>query len=184
MNPRRTVSSTETFDKLESVVRSYCNNWPTVFTKAEGSTLTDEDGNTYIDFFSGAGALNYGHNNEKLLEPLIDYLKSGEIVHSIYMYSPAKRTFLETFNDVVLQPRGLRYKAIFPGPTGTNTVEAASKLTRKYTGRKHVLSFTNGFHGMTLGALSVTANPMKRAGAGIPLTNSTKIPYDDYLDGV
>ncbi|GAB3568482.1 diaminobutyrate--2-oxoglutarate transaminase [Spelaeicoccus albus] len=178
------MSSTEIFETLESKVRSYCRNWPVVFTKAEGSSLTDEEGNTYIDFFSGAGALNYGHNNPQLLEPLIDYLKSGEIVHSMDMYSPAKRTFLETFDRVILKPRGLDYKVMFPGPTGTNTVEAALKLARKVTGRQHVLSFSNAFHGMTLGSLSVTANPMKRAGAGIPLTNSTKIPYDDYLDGV
>ncbi|WP_258934421.1 aminotransferase class III-fold pyridoxal phosphate-dependent enzyme [Nesterenkonia pannonica] len=72
---------------------------------------------------------------------------------------------------------------MFPGPTGTNTVEAALKLARKVTGRQHILSFTNAFHGMTLGALSVTGNSMKRRGAGIPLTNSSKIPYDDYFDG-
>jgi diaminobutyrate-2-oxoglutarate transaminase len=145
--------------------------------------MYSEDGQEYLDFFAGAGALNYGHNNAALLEPLLDYLRSGALVHSLDMKTPAKRRFLETFQDVILKPRNLDYKVMFPGPTGTNTVEAALKLARKVTGRQHILSFTNAFHGMTLGSLSVTGNSMKRKGAGIPLTNSSKIPYDDYFDG-
>ena len=171
------------FETRESEVRSYCRSWPAVFERAQGSTVYTEDGAEYLDFFSGAGALNYGHNNPALLEPLLEYLRSGAIVHSLDMKTPAKRKFLQTFEDVILKPRNLDYKVMFPGPTGTNTVEAALKLARKITGRQHILSFTNAFHGMTLGSLSVTGNSMKRKGAGIPLTNSSKIPYDDYFDG-
>jgi len=171
------------FETRESEVRSYCRSWPAVFERAQGSTVYTEDGVEYLDFFSGAGALNYGHNNPALLEPLLEYLRSGAIVHSLDMKTPAKRKFLQTFEDVILKPRNLDYKVMFPGPTGTNTVEAALKLARKITGRQHILSFTNAFHGMTLGSLSVTGNSMKRKGAGIPLTNSSKIPYDDYFDG-
>lgn len=174
---------TDIFENIESEVRSYCRNWPAVFEKSGGSFIYDEEGRRYLDFFSGAGALNYGHNHPELLEPLLDYLRGGGIAHSMDMHTPAKRTFLQTFNDVILEPRGLDYKVMFPGPTGTNTVEAALKLARKVTGRQHVLSFTNAFHGMTLGALAVTGNSMKRAGAGVPLTNSSKLPYDDYFDG-
>jgi diaminobutyrate-2-oxoglutarate transaminase len=171
------------FETRESEVRSYCRSWPAVFERAQGSTVFTEDGAEYLDFFSGAGALNYGHNNPALLEPLLEYLRSGAIVHSLDMKTPAKRKFLQTFEDIILKPRNLDYKVMFPGPTGTNTVEAALKLARKVTGRQHILSFTNAFHGMTLGSLSVTGNSMKRKGAGIPLTNSSKIPYDDYFDG-
>ncbi|XAS66910.1 diaminobutyrate--2-oxoglutarate transaminase [Micrococcaceae bacterium Sec5.7] len=174
---------TDIFETLESEVRSYCRSWPAVFERAHGSSLTSEDGRTYLDFFSGAGALNYGHNNPALLQPLLEYLASGAVVHSLDMKTPAKRKFLQTFQDVILKPRNLDYKVMFPGPTGTNSVEAALKLARKVTGRQHILSFTNAFHGMTLGSLSVTGNSMKRMGAGIPLTNSSKIPYDDYFDG-
>lgn len=174
---------TDIFTTLESNVRSYCRGWPAVFDRAEGSTMFTEEGREYLDFFSGAGALNYGHNHPDLLDPLLDYLRSGSITHSMDMHTPAKRKFLETFRDVILEPRGFDYKVMFPGPTGTNTVEAALKLARKVTGRQHVLSFTNAFHGMTLGALAVTGNSMKRQGAGVALTNSSKIPYDDYFDG-
>ncbi|MBK0418201.1 diaminobutyrate--2-oxoglutarate transaminase [Leucobacter sp. CSA1] len=174
---------TDIFDTLESEVRSYSRSWPAVFTRAEGARQWAEDGGEYVDFFAGAGALNYGHNNPAVMEPLIRYLQSGAVLHSLDMKTPAKREFLETFRDLILRPRHLDYRVMFPGPTGTNTVEAALKLARKVTGRQHILSFTNAFHGMTLGSLSVTGNSMKRQGAGIPLTNSSKIPYDDYLDG-
>ncbi|WP_291791643.1 diaminobutyrate--2-oxoglutarate transaminase [Brevibacterium sp.] len=174
---------TEIYYTLESEVRSYSRSWPAEFVKASGATQTAADGTEYLDFFAGAGALNYGHNNPVVMEPLIAYLQSGQVLHSMDMKTPAKRKFLETFKSRILDPRGLNYKVMFPGPTGTNTVEAALKLARKYTGRQHILSFTNAFHGMTLGSLSVTGNSMKREGAGIPLTNSSKIPYDDYFDG-
>lgn len=175
--------SVDVFESLESQVRSYCRDWPVVFSRAEGCRVYDEAGEEYLDFFAGAGALNYGHNHPDLLDPLLDYLKSGAIVHSLDMHTTAKRMFLERFRDLVLEPRGLDYKVMFPGPTGTNSVEAALKIARKATGRQHVLSFTNAFHGMTLGSLSVTGNSMKRQGAGIPLTNASKIPYDDYFSG-
>jgi diaminobutyrate-2-oxoglutarate transaminase len=173
----------DVFESLESEVRSYCRNWPVVFERAAGARVYSEDGSEYLDFFSGAGALNYGHNHPDLLEPLVDYLRSGSIVHALDMKTTAKRWFLESFRDRVLTPRELDYKVMFPGPTGTNAVEAALKLARKATGRQHILSFTNAFHGMTLGSLAVTGNSMKRKGAGLPLTNSSKIPYDDYFSG-
>ena len=171
------------FETRESAVRSYSRSWPATFARSQGAKQWDEDGNEYLDFFSGAGALNYGHNNPAVINPLIEYLQSGAVLHSMDMKTPAKREFLQTFQDLILKPRGLDYSVMFPGPTGTNTVEAALKLARKVTGRQHMLSFTNAFHGMTLGSLSVTGNSMKREGAGIPLTNSSKIPYDDYFDG-
>jgi diaminobutyrate-2-oxoglutarate transaminase len=173
----------DVFESLESEVRSYCRNWPAVFDRAEGSLMYGEDGREYLDFFSGAGALNYGHNNPDLRGPLVDYITDGRVVHGLDMKTVAKRNFLERFRDVILQPRGLDYKVMFPGPTGTNAVEAALKLARKVTGREHVVSFTNAFHGMTLGSLAVTGNSMKRGGAGIPLYHATPVPYDDYFDG-
>ena len=178
-----TEPATAIFDSLESQVRSYCRSWPAVMTHSQGSTVTSEDGREFLDFFAGAGALNYGHNNPALLDPLLDYLREGRILHSLDMHTSAKRDFLQAFSDLILEPRDLDYKVMFPGPTGTNSVEAALKLARKVTGRQHVLSFTNAFHGMTLGSLAVTGNSMKRKGAGIPLTNSSKIPYDDYFNG-
>ncbi|MEU5848301.1 diaminobutyrate--2-oxoglutarate transaminase [Saccharopolyspora shandongensis] len=171
------------FATLESEVRSYSRTWPTVFDRAGGSYLYDEDGTPYLDFFAGAGALNYGHNNPLLKRKLIEYIERDGVTHGLDQSTVAKRAFLETFQSNVLKPRGLNYKIQFPGPTGTNSVESALKLVRKITGRESIISFTNAFHGMTLGSLSVTGNSMKRGGAGIPLVHATPMPYDDYFDG-
>ena len=126
----------------------------------------------------------FGHNNPALKAPLLDYLASDGIVHSLDMATAAKQRFLETFERMILQPRGLDFKVQFPGPTGANSVESALKLARKVTGCESIVSFTNAFHGMTLGALSVTGNSMRRAGAGIPLVHATPMPYDNYFGGV
>ncbi|MFK0235360.1 diaminobutyrate--2-oxoglutarate transaminase [Streptomyces vinaceus] len=171
------------FETVESEVRSYCRAWPVVFERASGSRLYDEHGRSYLDFFAGAGSLNYGHNNPVLKRALLDYLERDGITHALDMSTTAKRTFLETFRSTVLEPRALPYKVMFPGPTGTNAVEAALKLARKAKGREAVVSFTNAFHGMSLGSLAVTGNAFKRAGAGIPLVHSTPMPFDHYLGG-
>ncbi len=172
------------FSEVESEVRSYCRSWPTILTTAKDSWVMDTEGRRYLDFFAGAGALNYGHNNDHLKGALLEYLSSDGIVHSLDIATTAKQSFLETFDRLILKPRNLDYKVQFPGPTGTNAVEAALKLARKVTGRESIISFTNAFHGMTLGSLSVTGNSMKRAGAGIPLVHATPMPYDNYFGGV
>ena len=165
----------------ESQVRSYVRSWPTVFERAAGHLLIAEDGTEYIDFFAGAGTLNYGHNPDRLRGPLIDYLSSDAVVHSLDMATVARRRFLETFSEVILEPRGMDHVVMFPGPTGTNAVEAALKLARKVTGRQHVVGFTNAFHGMTLGSLALSGDSMKRDGAGVPLNAATHLPFDGYF---
>lgn len=167
----------ETFERLESEVRSYSRSWPAVFDKASGATILDRDGKEYLDFFAGAGALNYGHNPELLRGALVDYLTDGGITHSLDVATVAKERFLLTVEEILLRPRGLEYKVMFPGPTGTNAVESALKLARKVTGRDTVIGFTNAFHGMTLGSLSVTGNSMGRAGAGVALNGAVAMPF-------
>jgi len=175
------MPSLHVFDTLESEVRSYCRSFPAVFAKAKGYRLWDAAGNEYIDFFAGAGALNYGHNHPSMKQKLLEYLLEDGVTHSLDMATEAKERFLERFRSVILEPRGLSYKVMFPGPTGTNSVESALKLARKATGRSTVIGFTNAFHGMTLGALSVTGNKFKRRGAGIPLHHTVSMPYDGYM---
>jgi diaminobutyrate-2-oxoglutarate transaminase len=170
-----------TFEEHESEVRGYCRNFPAVFASAKGAWMTDTKGRRHLDFFCGAGVLNYGHNPDKIKQALMAYLMRDGITHTLDMYSEAKEAFIRGFNEVILQPRGLSYKFQFPGPTGTNAVEAALKLARKVTGREQVVGFTNAFHGMTLGALSVTGNGFKRAGAGVPLSHAASMPFDGYM---
>ena len=168
-------------ERYESQVRSYCRSFPTIFDRASGAKVWDKNGREFLDFFDGAGALSYGHNHPAIKEKLIEYITRDGITHGLDMATVAKDEFLQTFWDVILEPRGLDYKVQFPGPTGTNSVEAALKLARKVTGRDKVMFFTNAFHGMTLGALSVTGNGFKREGAGIALSNGVCMPYGGYL---
>ncbi len=169
------------FNQLESNVRSYSRLFPTVFKKAQGAILEDREGIEYIDFLSGVGTLNYGHNNPQIKERLLDYLGSDGIVHGLDLATVAKEEFLETFENIILKPRQLRYKVQFPGPTGTNAVEAALKLARNITGRETVIAFSNGYHGVTLGSLATTAKASQREAAGIRTAGVTFMPYDGYL---
>lgn len=169
------------FEELESEVRSYARNFPRIFKRAQGEFLYDEDENEYIDFLAGAGALNYGHNHPIIRTKLIEYIESGGITHSLDLYTDAKAEFMETFREKILRPRNMDYTLMFTGPTGTNAVEASLKMARKLKGRSHVIAFTNGWHGQTLGALSMTANSHHRDGAGIALTGAHRLPYDGYL---
>jgi len=169
------------FNELESDVRSYCRSFPKVFSQARWSTIVDENGSEYIDFLAGAGTLNYGHNNPILKQALVEYIESDGIVHGLDMATKAKEEFLTVLRDVILRPRGLDYKVQFTGPTGTNAVEAALKIARNTTGRANVVSFTNGFHGVTLGAVAATANSHYRDAAGLPPSGVSFVPYDGYL---
>jgi diaminobutyrate-2-oxoglutarate transaminase len=177
------ASSMGIFEVRESAVRSYCRIWPKVFDRAAGSWLYDEDGRAYLDFFTGASALNYGHNNPALKRALIDYLADDRVIHSLDMHTVAKSEFLTAFDELILQPRQLNYRVQFPGPGGTNAVEAALKLARKATGRTEVITFVGAFHGMTLGALAVTSSRFHRDGAGVPLPHAIPVPFGCRLNG-
>ncbi len=166
----------EVFDRYESEVRSYCRNYPVVFDRAKGSKLYDTEGNEYIDFFAGAGAMNYGHNNDYIKKAVLDYINGDHIMHALDMYTAAKRDFIDCFEEKILKPRGFDYKIQFTGPTGTNAVEAALKLARKVKKRSNIFALMGAFHGMTLGSLSLTTDADSRAGGGVALHDVTHIP--------
>lgn len=178
--PPRTTDDT-VFTRLESEVRSYCRTFPARFERARGAVLHASDGRPYIDFLSGCSSLNYGHNDPDLKAALVQYLMEDGIAHGLDLYTEAKAAFLEEFERTILKPRGLDYRLQFPGPTGANAVEAALKIARKVTGRHNVIAFTNGFHGVTLGALATTGSGYNRRGAGLALSGVTRMPYDGYL---
>ncbi|RWK46640.1 MAG: diaminobutyrate--2-oxoglutarate transaminase [Mesorhizobium sp.] len=169
------------FDRMESEVRSYVRSFPVLFDRGVGTTLTAADGQEYLDFFGGAGALNYGHNNPAFKQALLDYIERDGIVHSLDLATTAKKGFIEAFERYILKPRGLTYKLQFTGPTGANAVEAALKLARQVTGRSNIVSFTGSYHGVSAGSLAATANKEMRAAVGFPLAHVTSLPYEGYL---
>lgn len=172
----------EIFETYESEVRSYCRSFPSVFQKAKGSVITDIDGKHYLDFFCGAGAVNYGHNNDYIKEKLISYMQNDGILHALDMMTDAKADFIEYFEEHILNPRGFQYKIMFTGPTGTNAMEAALKLARKVKKRENIWALMGCFHGMTLASLALTSDRDSRKGAGVPLCNVTHIPAPYMFD--
>ncbi|ATX66116.1 diaminobutyrate--2-oxoglutarate transaminase [Roseinatronobacter bogoriensis] len=175
---------TDIYTRRESQARSYCRAFPVSFSKAQNATLTDSDGRNYTDFLAGCSSLNYGHNDPDMKEALIAHITRDGVTHGLDMHTDAKAEFLDAFERLILKPRDMDYKFMFTGPTGTNAVEAAMKLARKTTGRDTIIAFTNGFHGMTMGALAATGNAGKRAGAGTTLSGVVRMPYEGAMEGV
>lgn len=170
-----------TIERLESNIRGYVRSFPTVFKSAQGAWLTDAQGKRYLDFFAGAGTLNYGHNNPLVTKALISYLESDGVMHGLDTATVAKTEFLEALDEIILVPRKLDFKVQFTGPTGTNAVEAAIKLARKSKQRSHVVAFTNAYHGHSLGALALTGNQYYHDLSYGSHSNVTHLPYDGYL---
>lgn len=171
----------ETINRLESEVRGYVRSFPTVFESAENAKLTDANGKTFVDFFAGAGTLNYGHNNPKAKEALLEYVSRNGIWHGLDKATGAKIEFLNTFESAILKPRKMDYKIQFTGPTGTNCVEAAIKLARQVKKRSHVVAFTNAYHGHSLGSLALTGNDYYHSEFYGSRNNVTHLPFDGYM---
>jgi len=171
----------ETIKRLESEVRTYSRSFPVDFNTAKDAFLFDSEGTRYIDFFAGAGTLNYGHNNELMKEKIMEYIQNDGIVHGLDMSTVAKENLLNKLESIILKPRNLDYKVQFTGPTGTNAVEAALKLAKMVKKRSNVISFTNGYHGLTMGSMSVTANAYYRDEAFINRSDVSFLPYDGYF---
>lgn len=180
----RTTHNSDIYARRESEARSYCRSFPVAFTTARNATLTGADGRDYTDFLAGCSSLNYGHNDPDMKAALVEHIAGDGITHALDMHTAPKAAFLETFERLILRPRGMDHKVMMTGPTGTNAVEAAMKLARKVTGRETIIAFSNGFHGMTMGALAATGNAGKRGGGGMSLHGVVRMPFEGAIEGV
>lgn len=182
--PNDMDQTTDVFSRRESDARSYCRAIPALFTRASGSELFDADGNRYIDFLAGCSSLNYGHNDPDMKDALIAHIAGDGVAQGLDLHTDAKQSFLTAFDECILTPRAMDHRVMFTGPTGANAVEAAMKIARKSTGRTNIVAFTNGFHGVTMGALAATGNGYHRGGAAMDTSGVTRLPYEDYAEGV
>lgn len=182
--PNDMDQTTDVFSRRESNARSYCRAIPALFSRASGSELFDADGNRYIDFLAGCSSLNYGHNDPDMKDALIAHIAGDGVAQGLDMHTDAKQSFLAAFDECILKPRAMDHRVMFTGPTGANAVEAAMKIARKSTGRTNIVAFTNGFHGVTMGALAATGNGYHRGGAAMDTSGVTRLPYEDYAEGV
>ncbi|MET7300429.1 diaminobutyrate--2-oxoglutarate transaminase [Embleya sp. NPDC005575] len=163
---------------VESEVRYYARKWPATFTRAAGPFMYAADGRRFIDFFSAAGSLNYGHNHPVLVDRMIELLAQERVLQGLDMATPERAAFLEIFGRNVTSRIPGSWRVQFTGPTGASAVEAALHLARKTTGRSNVVSFTNAFHGMSLGAASVSGRSRAHGRIGV---ESTVLPFDGYF---
>jgi diaminobutyrate-2-oxoglutarate transaminase len=142
-------------DELESRARSYPRAIPVALAEGRGATVRDVDGNTYIDFFGGAGVLNVGHSNRAVAAMATE--QQERLVHALDFPTEPKISLMRKLKRIL--PGGLRQRARFHfgGPTGSDAVESAVKLVRAHTGRRAMVAFQGSYHGMTEGALALTS---------------------------
>jgi diaminobutyrate-2-oxoglutarate transaminase len=129
---------------------------PVAIEEGRGATMKDVDGNTFIDFFGGAGVLNVGHSHPDVL--VAAAAQERKLVHALDFPTKPKLRLMSKLKTLL--PGRLRESAKFHfgGPTGSDAIESALKLTRAHTGREAVIAFQGSYHGMTAGALSVTSD--------------------------
>jgi diaminobutyrate-2-oxoglutarate transaminase len=162
-------------EKLEGSARSYSRAVPLAWKDASGATMRDVDGNIFIDFFGGAGTVNVGHSNPYVLEASI--LQQRELIQSLDFPTLTKIKFMNQIRGIL--PGTLRNSAKiqFGGPTGSDAVESAIKLSVINTGRSSVIAFQGSYHGMTAGALSVTSNKALKYFGASTKVNFMPFPY-------
>lgn len=118
-------------------------SFSTRVTHALAHRLLDEEDNEIVDFFSGAGALNYGHNHPSIQEKVVDYLRRRGVTLGQDLSTRAMSEFLHRFHEVILRPRRLNYQMFFPGSGDRDSLAAAAAVARHRTGREEVLFATD-----------------------------------------
>jgi diaminobutyrate-2-oxoglutarate transaminase len=144
--------------RRESNARSYPRRIPIAIREAKGIFVTDVDGNQYFDCLAGAGTLALGHNHPIAIAAMQDLLQQNLPLHTLDLTTPVKDRFVEELFASLPSAFAQNAKIQFCGPTGADAVEAAVKLVKTATGRRSMLSFHGGYHGMSHGALSLTGN--------------------------
>ena len=155
---------------------------PIVAAEGRGSTLTDVDGNTYIDFTGGVGCLNVGHSHPKVVDAVQE--QAARFLHTDFTMIPYELCITLAERLLAVAPFSGPAKAAFFN-AGTEAVENSVKFARAYTGRPAVIAFEGGFHGRTLLALSLTSktHPYK-AGLGPFSPEVYHVPFPNAYRGI
>ncbi|MGH3058929.1 MAG: 4-aminobutyrate--2-oxoglutarate transaminase [Gaiellaceae bacterium] len=150
---------------------------PLVIAEARGATLTDVDGNTFVDFAGGVGCMNVGHSHPRVVEAIRE--QAERFTHTDFTIVPYETYVALAERLVELAPIGGELRAAFFN-AGAEAVENAVKFARAHTGRPAVIAFEGAFHGRTLLALSLTSktHPYK-AGLGPFAPETYRVPFDD-----
>jgi diaminobutyrate-2-oxoglutarate transaminase len=139
---------------LEGSAVSYPLNIPVVMEEGRGATIQDVDGNIFIDFFGGAGVMAVGHHNPSVMRAVHE--QQQKMTHTLDFPTEIRLELIEQIRSVMPSPlKDVRVQ--FGGPTGSDAVEMALKLSKYYTGRHSFIAFEGGYHGMTAGACTLNA---------------------------
>ena len=168
-------------ERYESTAQSYVRSAPVIYQRAGGAELFDENGNSFIDFYSGGGPLSYGHNHLNVCSALIDYLCKDGVLQTREKSSVAKREFIRKFVKSILEPRGLNYKMLFTDPASGTAAEIAMRLARRDRQRSNIVAFTNASHGLTDGAATVTSRKSSKYENGDHRGQTVFMPYCGYF---
>ena len=131
--------------------------FPVTIEKGLGSHVWDTDNNEYIDCMGGYGVALVGHRNERVVNAIKSQIDKVITVHSSF-YSKTREEFLQTLIDIA--PSGL--SQVHLNNSGAESIEAAIKFARKFTGKKKMVAMKGSYHGKSMGALSLTFNPKYR----------------------
>src|SRR4051812_46017016 len=170
--------SREILERLRaSVAAPLSITFPIAAAEARGATLTDVDGNTFVDFAGGVGCLNVGHSHPHVVQAAQEQL--DRFSHTDFTVVPYEVYATLAERLLALAPLGPRSKAAFFN-AGTEAVENAVKFARAYTGRAAVIAFEGAFHGRTFLSLALTSktNPYKR-GLGPFAPEVYRVPFND-----
>ena len=142
--------------RIDSSAVAYPEDIPIAFESGKGATVRDVDGNTFIDMFAGIGVLNVGHANPYVLDAVHE--QTDKFVHTVDFPTEARLELIEKLDEIA--PPGLHgnNRVVFGGPTGSDAVEAAIKLSKYNTDGDGLIAFRGAYHGATSGAMSVTSN--------------------------
>jgi len=154
---------------------------PVVIEEGRGATLTDVDGNTFLDFTGGVGCLNVGHSHPHVVEAAQEQL--AKFSHTDFTIVPYEVYVALAERLIAAAPFRSRAKAAFFN-AGTEAIENAIKFARSYTRRPGVIAFEGGFHGRTLLSLSLTSktHPYK-AGLGPFAPEIYRVPFPNAYRG-
>lgn len=173
--------SREILERKERVIAEPLSIYlPIVVAEGRGATLTDVDGNTFIDFTGGVGCMNVGHSNPRVVEAVRE--QAERFTHTDFTIVPYENYVGLAERLAALAPISGELRAAFFN-SGAEAIENAVKFARSYTKRPAVIAFEGGFHGRTLLALSLTSktHPYK-AGLGPFAPETYRVAFNDLAD--
>ncbi|MEM2895962.1 MAG: aspartate aminotransferase family protein [Candidatus Bathyarchaeia archaeon] len=166
------MSEKEIIEIEQKLMANVYSKRPVVIVKGLGARVWDINGSEYIDCMSGYGVALIGHSHPKVNAAIKEQIERLIICHGS-LYNDARAKFLKKLVEIL--PEGL--DKVFLSNSGSEAVECAIKLARKYSGKKEIVAMIGAFHGKTFGALSATWNKKYREPFEPLLSDFKHIPY-------